>query len=110
MGNEREEDHELRELRYRNRLLARTSGRQGQAIYALRCQLAEVRALHSKIDRGDLRAYERRLIVQADTILKLEERLAETQAAIKALEEKLAAEGTFGGGISAVFEEETADE
>src|SRR5882757_5136250 len=71
-----------RELKYRNKQLSKSCGKQGQTIYRLRAELAEVRTLNSKADRGELRRLERVTQEQAETIAALEEKLiAETEAA-----------------------------
>jgi hypothetical protein len=62
---------ELRELRWKFRQLCRQSGRQGDTIHRLRAELAETRALNSKIDRGSLYRLERRVIDQAEIIRRL---------------------------------------
>lgn len=74
-----EDNHELRELRYKFRQLCRQAGKQGDTIHRLRAELAEVRALNSKIDRGSLYRTERRVIDQAEEIKRLEEKLAAQQ-------------------------------
>lgn len=56
---EKSEADQLRELRFRLRQANKTVGHQGQTIHQLRAELAEVRALNSKIERGDLRRLER---------------------------------------------------
>lgn len=73
-----------RELRWKNSQLRKTCGKQGQTIHRLRAELAEVRELNSKIERGDLRRLERVVVEQAGHI-------ASQTEIIKALEEKLAA-------------------
>ena len=73
-----------RELKFKNKQLRKTAGQQGQTIYRLRAELAEVRATHSKLDRGELRRLER----------VAQERLDE----INVLQEKLAAAGQLDGG------------
>lgn len=77
----------VRELRYKIRQLSKTCGKQGQTIYRLRAELAEVRATHSKLDRGELRRLER----------VTQEQLAE----INVLEEKLAAADPVGEDVRA---------
>lgn len=74
-----------RELRYKNRQLRKTCGKQGQTIHNLRAELAEVRALNSKLQRGELRRLER----------VTQEMLDE----IEVLEQKLAAAGELDGGV-----------
>jgi cell division protein FtsB len=71
-----------RELRYHNAQLRRTCGKQGHTIHALRAELAEVRELNSKVERGDLRRYERQVPYLRDEIVELRQQ-------IKDLEDKL---------------------
>jgi predicted RNase H-like nuclease (RuvC/YqgF family) len=71
----------VRELRFKVRQLSKTCGKQGQTIHSLRAELAEVRELNSKIDRGDLRRLERVAKEQAETIAALEQKLAAEPAA-----------------------------
>jgi chromosome segregation ATPase len=61
-------DHEIRELRFklkqaddRLKQADKTIGRKGHAIHVLRSELAEVRELHHKIERGDIRSLERQV-------------------------------------------------
>jgi predicted RNase H-like nuclease (RuvC/YqgF family) len=51
--------HEIRELRFKIKQLSRQNGQQGDTIHRLRAELAEVRELNSKIERGELRRLER---------------------------------------------------
>jgi len=67
--------HEGRELRWQNRQLRKTCGRQGQTIHMLRAELAEVRALNSKLERGELRRQERVIEEQAETIARLKRKI-----------------------------------
>lgn len=64
-------EDELRTLRWKFRQLCQQAGRQGDTIHRLRAELAEVRALNSKIDRGSLYRLERRVIDQAEIIRRL---------------------------------------
>lgn len=66
----------IRLLRWKVKQLAKTSGRQGQTIHQLRAELAEVRELNSKIERGELRRLERVTQEQLAEINMLEEKLA----------------------------------
>lgn len=79
-----EDTHEVRELRRRVKELGRQNGRQGETIHRLRADLAEVRGLNSRIDRGELRSYERMMPDMIDTLTRRTEIIAE-------LREKLAA-------------------
>lgn len=79
-----------RELRWKNRQLRKTCGKQGQTIHGLRAELAEVRALIRKEDRGDLRRLERVTREQADCIEgqteiihTLEKKLAATETGVE---------------------------
>lgn len=74
--------HEIRELKYKLRLLAKQNGKQGESIHRLRAELAEVRELNSKIDRGDLRRLEYKIIDQGEVIASLD-------MVIEALKEEL---------------------
>lgn len=74
-----------RELRYKTRQLRKTCGKQGQTIHNLRAELAEVRALNSKIERGELRRLER--VTQEQ-----DELLSAKDEAIAALEGKILAD------------------
>jgi chromosome segregation ATPase len=56
-----EEDHEVRELRFRLKQANKVMGRQGDTIYQLRGQLAELREITGKLQRGDVRNTEREL-------------------------------------------------
>jgi len=50
-----------RRLKYQLKRANVTMGQQGQTIHTLRAELAEVRALNSKIERGELRRLERQV-------------------------------------------------
>jgi hypothetical protein len=52
-------DHVIRVLKRNLRIANKTMGKQGETIHSLRADLAEVRELHSKIERGELRRLER---------------------------------------------------
>lgn len=70
----------VRHLEWRAKQNNKVMGRQGQTIHELRCEIAELRLLISKADRGALRVYE-------DTVaenVELHQRVGE-------LQEKLAA-------------------
>lgn len=53
------ENHVERDLKRRLKQVNATMGKQGQTIHQLRADIAELRELHSKIDRGDVRRLER---------------------------------------------------
>lgn len=81
------ENHELRHLKHQLKRVNKTMGTQGQTIHLLRAELAEVRTLHSKIERGDLRRLERQvpeLVGHNQQLLsqvtELTERLREAEA------------------------------
>lgn len=73
------DDAKIRQLKWQNRQLAKTSGKQGQTIHQLRAELAEVRALIGKNERGELRRLERVTQEQLDEINVLEQKLAAAQ-------------------------------
>lgn len=81
----KQENDEIRQLRYQLKRANATMGKQGQTIHNLRAELAETRELHSKIERGDLRRLERREGEYHETIDKLREELHEV--AVKFSEE-----------------------
>ena len=47
--------HQIRHLQWKNKLMGRQLGRQGDVIYTLRCQLAELREMVTKHSRGEFR-------------------------------------------------------
>jgi hypothetical protein len=49
----------MRYLNWKLKQAHRQIGKQGDTIHHLRGELAEVRLLNSRVDRGDLRAYDR---------------------------------------------------
>lgn len=73
----------IREKEYRVKQAHKHIGKQGDTIHLLRAELAEVRELHSRIERGELR-YMDRAIAKANAII------LEAEARIAVLEEKLA--------------------
>lgn len=81
-----EQDQQVRELKYRLKNTNKTVGKQGETIYRLRSELAEVRATHSKIDRGDLRRLERVNQELVDYIVTLEAKLAAAQDEVRETE------------------------
>ncbi len=50
--------NEVRKLRWRLRQANKMMGKQGDTIHNLRAELAEVRTLNSKLERGELRRLE----------------------------------------------------
>lgn len=74
---------QVREKQYRLTQAHKHIGKQGDTIHLLRAELAEVRELHSRIERGELR-YMDRAIAKANAII------LEAEARIAVLEEKLA--------------------
>lgn len=79
------DDHELRDLRWKLKQLSKQNGRQGNTIYNLRAQLAEARAITGKIERGAVRTLERTLEVYVEQIVKLQNVNAELQEKIETL-------------------------
>jgi len=77
-------NHELRELKFRLKQANKALGTTGERIHQLRAELAEVRELNSKIDRGDLRRLQNAEIQWREQFSRMAEQ-------IKELEEKLAA-------------------
>ncbi len=86
-----EENHEVRELRFRVKQLGRQNGHQGETIHRLRAELAEVRELHSRIERGQLRALELLLTAERAHSARLVKRYNIVFANNLELREKLAA-------------------
>jgi hypothetical protein len=83
-------DHELRELKFRLKQANKVVGVTGERIHLLRAELAEVRLLNSKIDRGDLRRLERQSVEWAEERARLIEEGVNAHRRIAELEEKLA--------------------
>lgn len=89
-----ESSHEVRELKFRLKQQRQQNGRQGQTIHRLRAELAEVRALNSKIERGELRHLERLLVGRDGQLQALGTRYLALNDEVKELRRKLqAAEG-----------------
>lgn len=72
------DDHEVRELRYQlaqadeeRTRINKERGKQGDTIHRLRGELAEVRELHSKIERGEIRSLERLVASLQENVVKL---------------------------------------
>lgn len=82
-------DHELRELRFKLKQANKSLGATGERTHLLRAELAEVRMLNSKVDRGDLRRLERQSIEWKQEIARLTEEGITARKRIKELEEKL---------------------
>lgn len=57
-----ESTQEVRELRWRIKQLNKQVGSQGDTIHRLRGELAEVRQLNSKIERGEIRYLQRQIV------------------------------------------------
>ena len=66
--SESRESHEVRALRWKIKQLGKQAGKQGQTIYELRCQLAELRSLMSKEQRGYVRTLEREVTRLAERV------------------------------------------
>jgi hypothetical protein len=81
--------HEVRELRFKVKQLARQNGKQGQTIHQLRADLAEVRELGSKIERGELRRLQRFEEIAKEQFKLDKSRLEHADEAIQRLKEKL---------------------
>lgn len=88
----RGEPQEIRYLQWKLRTLCKQNGRQGETIHRLRAELAEVRELNSRIDRGDLRRLERFEISAQEQFARDRERLDRAHEEIKALHDKLIAD------------------
>jgi hypothetical protein len=79
-------NQQVREARYRLRLANTKMAQMGTTIHRLRCELAEAREINGKIERGELRYYERtvpemldKIAAQAEEITRLREKLAAQQ-------------------------------
>ena len=83
--------HEVRELRRRLKQANAVMGRQGRTIYDLHCQLAELREIHGKIERDEVRRLEREVNKLVDQTALDHERLERAQEEIQRLRDKLAA-------------------
>lgn len=59
----------VRKLRWQIKQMSRQLGRQGDTIHRLRCELAEVRELNGRVERGELRGYERD-VARMDRIIR----------------------------------------
>lgn len=78
-----DENSEVRELRWRIRQLGKQNGRQGETIHRLRAELAEMREMNGRIQRGELRDLDRAVAalhvtrqLHVDTIATLREKLS----------------------------------
>ncbi len=83
-------DHDLRELKFRLKQANRALGSTGERIHRLRAELAEVRELNSKIDRGELRRLQRESVEWAEERAHLIEEGVNARRRIAELEGKLA--------------------
>ena len=82
--------HEVRELRFKVKQLSKCCGKQGETIHLLRAELAEVRELNSKLERGELRRLERRaeaLYVQLGNEMQANAALREKLTATEVVEQ-----------------------
>lgn len=82
-----DDNHELRELRWRIKELNKVCGRQGETIHRLRGELADVRQLNSKIERGQVRNLERMLAWYQRDIEYLRAKVREQREILTAAEE-----------------------
>jgi predicted RNase H-like nuclease (RuvC/YqgF family) len=85
--------HEFRELRFKVKTLSRCCGRQGDTIHHLRAELAEVREIQSKIDRGDIRRLERENGLLGDHLREVLEENARLRDKLNFRQEVPAGEG-----------------
>lgn len=91
---------EIRHLKWQKKQLAKQCGKQGQTIYELRCQLAEMRGLIDKRERGELRVGREVRIAHG---MLLEENYALRQRVNDLEAEKAAHELTTGWSLGAVL-------
>lgn len=86
---------DVRRLRYQLRKANKAIGRQGATIHLLRAEIAEVRQLNSRAERGELRAADR-------AVQRLETLLASAREEIVVLNEKLKEQDS--NGLDTVYE------
>lgn len=84
-----DDNHELRDLRWRNKQLGKQLGKAGAKIHDLRCELAEVREINGKIGRNHVRGLERQVEADTETIVDLRIALERQTEYSKELAEKL---------------------
>jgi uncharacterized coiled-coil protein SlyX len=90
---------DIRRLRYLLKQTNKTVGKQGETIHRLRAEIAEVRQLNSRLDRGDLRYMDNR-------VHGLEILLASAREEISQLNEKLTAEREIVNDVAEAIEDE----
>lgn len=83
-------DHELREIKFRLKQANKALGQTGGRIHQLRAELAEVRALNSKVDRGELRRLQNAEVQWRAQFDRMTEESVNDRKRIRELEERLA--------------------
>jgi len=78
------------ELKWKYKTLSKQAGRQGETIHLLRAELTEIRGLHSRIERRQLRELERLLTAERRRNARLIQRYNIVYANNVELREKLA--------------------
>lgn len=84
-----DDNHELRDLRWRNKQLGKQLGKAGAKIHELRSELAEVREINGKIVRNHVRGLERQVEADTETIIELRQELHQKSDYIVVLRDKL---------------------
>lgn len=92
-----------RRLRHLLKQAHRSVGKQGQTIHTLRAEIAEVRQLNSRAERGDIRRLDR-------DVSRLNVLLASAREEIAALNEKLSEQGNLDDVYTGPLEGATSDE
>jgi len=75
-----DQSDEIRRLKFQLKRANATMGKQGSTIHQLRAELAEVRELHSKIQRGDLRRLELHLEAAEQQLRNTHDTIAQLRA------------------------------
>lgn len=86
-----DDNHELRELRWRIGQLHKQLGRQGETIHRLRGELADVRQLNSKVERGQIRNLEASMAWRDEEIARLRTSLTTARECNQRQRERLTA-------------------
>lgn len=73
-------DDDVRKLRWQLKQAHATLGKQGDTIHQLRSELAEVRSLNSKLERGELRRLESNARAREEDIASLTQQVGELTA------------------------------